>query len=246
MLRLRILGSGDAFNSGGALHSAYLIEHERGKVLLECGASTLAGLKKAEIDPLEIDAVLVSHLHGDHFGGIPFLLLDYLFASCRRRPFIVAGPPSIRERVRSVYAGLYKESHFQQMPFALDEVTVAPDQNLELQGLRVEAFEVPHMAEPFCLGYRISVGGATLLFSGDSAWTEEFVTRSRGTDVFLCECCSLDKQTELHTCYADILAHKDELECSRLLLTHLGADVRAAGEMEVERAYDGMVLELGS
>ena len=228
------------------MHSAYLLEHDGGKVLLECGASTLAALKKADIDPLEIDAVLVSHLHGDHFGGIPFLLLDYMFASCRRRPFIVAGPPSIRERVRSVYAGLYKESHFHQIPFAFDEVTIEPGQNLELQGLRVEAFEVPHVAEPFCLGYRVSVGGGTLLFSGDSAWTGEFVTRSRGTDVFLCECCSLDKKSEFHTCYVDILAHKDELGCSRLLLTHLGADVRSAGELEVECAYDGMILELAS
>jgi len=246
MWRLSVLGSGDAFNSGGALHSAYLIEHGGGKVLLECGASTLAALKKAEINPLEIDAVLVSHLHGDHFGGIPFLMLDYLFASRRRRPFVLAGPPSLCDRVRSVYAGLYKESHFHQMPFAIDQVTIEPGQDLELRGLRVEAFRVPHVAEPFCLGYRISVDDSAFLFSGDSAWTDEFVARSRDTDVFLCECCSLDKQTEFHTCYADILAHRDQLDCSRLVLTHLGADVRAAGELAVERAYDGMVLELGT
>ncbi len=243
MFRVRVLGSGDAFNAGGALHSAYLLEHDGGKILLECGPSTLAGLKRNGVPPDEIDAVLVSHLHGDHFGGVPFLLLDYLFCSYRDRPFVIAGPPSTRARITSLYANLYKEEHFQRMPFELRERAVSPGDSFELAGLRVEAFRVPHEAEPFCLGYRISAGRHSMLFSGDSAWSEEFVHRSQSTDLFLCECCSMKPETDFHTSYDDILANRDKLGCKRLVLTHLGTDVRAAKKLEVERAFDDMVIE---
>jgi ribonuclease BN (tRNA processing enzyme) len=246
MLRIRVLGSCDAFNSSGALHSAYLLEHEAGTLLLECGPSALAGLKRAGIDPCRIDAILVSHLHGDHFGGIPFLLLDYLFSSCRKRPLQVAGPPTTLERTRAVYGGLYREEHYHELPFDVEEVAVSPGDTLELAGFRVRAFVVPHMAKPFSLGYRLESSEGCVLFSGDSAWTDEFVTHSRGVDLFLCECCTLEPKTDFHTSYADILAHRSELECRRLVLTHLGADVRTARGLDCERAFDGMVLEIGA
>jgi ribonuclease BN (tRNA processing enzyme) len=121
---------------------------------------------------------------------------------------------------------------------------VEPGAHLELAGCEIDAFQVPHSAEPFCLGYRIAGGGGTLLFSGDSAWTEEFVARSRGADVFLCECCSLDPETPVHTSYRDIVAHRSKLACKRLVLTHLGADVRASAAVDVERTYYGMVIEI--
>ncbi len=245
MLKVRVLGSGDAFNAGGALHSAYLLEHEKGRMLLESGPSVLAGLKKAKIAPESIDAVLVSHLHGDHFGGVPFLILDYLFRSHRERPLVIAGPPGTMARSRAVYSELYKEEHFHKLKFELVEQPVGPGDEFELAGFKCSAFQVPHMAEPFCLGYKLESGGASVLFSGDSAWTDAFVEHSRNCDLFLCECCSLEPETDFHTSYADILMHREELGCDRLVLTHLGPDVRAAADLEVERAYDGMLIEVG-
>ena len=86
MLRLTVLGSSDAFNAGGALHSAYLLEHDEGTLLIECGPSVLAGMKRAGVPTDAPDAVLISHLHGDHFAGLPFLFLEYLFENPRGRP----------------------------------------------------------------------------------------------------------------------------------------------------------------
>lgn len=243
-MKLTVLGSGDAFCSGGALHSCNLLEHPGGSLLLECGPGVLAGMKRLAIPTDAPDAVLVSHLHGDHYGGIPFLFLEYLFANRRTRPLVLAGPPGLLERSRALYAQLYRELQQHEMPFEIQVVELQPGDCTTMAGFQVEAFRVPHNAEPFCLGYRLEAGGRAMLFSGDSGWTEEFVERSRGTDLFLCECCTLEPELPMHTSYAELLANRDRLGCRRLLLTHLGEDVRAAQQLGIDRASDGLVVNL--
>jgi ribonuclease BN (tRNA processing enzyme) len=243
-MRLHVLGSGDAFNSAGALHSCYFLEHAAGKLMLECGPSALAGLKRAGIPSDAPDALLISHLHGDHFGGVPFLLLEYLFSNPRSRPLVIAGPPTTAQRVWSLYGELYREAHCREIRFDIDWVVAEPGSSFRLAGFDVRAFEVPHTTDPVSLGYRIESPEGVVVFSGDSAWTEAFVEHTRGSDLFLCECCSLRPETKLHTSYEDILANRARLGCKRLLLTHLGADVRAAASIDVERAHDGMTVEI--
>jgi ribonuclease BN (tRNA processing enzyme) len=247
MLRLTVLGSADAFNSGGFLHSAYLLEGGKGTLLLECGPSVLAGLKRQGLTGDSIDAVLVSHLHGDHFGGIPFLLLEYLFESPRTRPLLIAGPSGIQEKVQRLYDCYYSSDHLDRLGFELRYLIVAPGDHCELAGLSIHAFEVPHGAEPYCLGFRVDDdSGASLLFSGDSAWTEEFVERSQGVELFLCECCFMDKETDFHVSYTQLAANRHRLGCERLLVTHVGSAVRQAADLDAELAVDGQVIELGT
>src|SRR5436309_5505142 len=89
VVRVTVLGSGDAFGSGGRLHSAYLVETEGRTFLLDCGPSILQSLKRSGRDPGTVDFVLLSHLHGAHFGGVPFLFMEYRFEEPRSRPLAV-------------------------------------------------------------------------------------------------------------------------------------------------------------
>ncbi len=244
-MKLTVIGSGDAFCSGGALHSCNLLEHDGGSLMLECGPGVLAGMKRMGLPTGSPDAVLVSHLHGDHFGGIPFLFLEYLFENPRHRPLTILGPPTILERSFAVYAALYRELQSFEMPFEIKVIELQPGSTASVAGFDVEAFRVTHNAEPFSLGYRIVSPDATLLFSGDSAWNEDFVPKSQGVDIFLCECCTMEPSVPMHTSYAELLTHRDRLGCKRLLLTHLGADVREAKDFRFERVEDGMVIQIG-
>ena len=228
MFTLRILGSGDAFNAAGSLHSCYMLENPNGALMLECGPSVLAGMKRDGVPTERPDVVLVSHLHGDHFGGIPFLLLEYIFANVRERPLIIAGPPGTESRVHRLHTELYKESICRTLPFDLSFQVLNGGDTTSLAGFDVEAFEVPHSDELVCLGYKLSRGDTSMVFSGDSAWTDDFVTKSAGADLFLCECCSMEAGTPIHVSYREILASRRALTCKRLLLTHVGADVRDA------------------
>jgi ribonuclease BN (tRNA processing enzyme) len=244
MVRVTILGSGDAFGSGGRLHSAYLVEGPDCTFLLECGPSTLQGLKRLQIDTERIDFVLLSHLHGDHFGGVPFLLLEYRYENPRTRPLVIAGPPGTERRCRTLYAALYERIAQEDPPHPVEyrELTPVPE---TLHGVRVSPFVVPHAAELVCHGYRIELGGRTIVFSGDTGWTDTLITASRGADLFLLECTTYETRLDLHLSYPEVAARASQFGAKRLVLTHLGSEpIEHLDQLTIECARDGQVIAL--
>ena len=244
-MRVTVLGSGDAFGSGGRAHSAYLIEAPGTTFLVDCGPSVLQSLKHGGHDPGPINFVLVSHLHGDHFGGIPFLFMEYRYESPRTRPFAVYGPPDTERRVRGLFAALYEQPAGEMLPFPMRYGEIVPGCPATIDGVRIVPFAVSHVAELVCLGYRIEVAGRVIVYSGDSGWTDEFLTQARGADLFLCECSTYETRLPIHLSYPEIAARVRELGCRRLVLTHLGREpLRHLGELTLECAWDGMTLDL--
>jgi ribonuclease BN (tRNA processing enzyme) len=245
VVRVTVLGSGDAFGSGGRLHSAYLVEAPDTTFLLECGPTVLQGLKRAARDPGAVDFVLLSHLHGDHFGGLPFLFLEYRYERARTRPFAVYGPEDTERRVRAAYAALYEKAAGERSGYPLRYERLVPGRKRTIGGVEVIPFAVPHVSDLVSLGFRLDVAGRSILYSGDSAWTEEFVGRSRGVDLFLCECSTYETRLDIHLSYPEIAARAAELGCRRLVLSHLGSEpLRHLGELTLECARDGMTLDL--
>ena len=116
-VQVTILGSGDAFGSGGRLNSAYLVESAGATFMVDCGMTVLQGLKRSAIDPERIDFVCLSHLHGDHFGGIPFLFMDYLYESRRTRPLTIYGPPGTERSVMALFSALYQRQSLDPLPY---------------------------------------------------------------------------------------------------------------------------------
>ena len=98
-VQVRFLGSGDAFGSGGRLQSCILVNHPGGRFLIDCGASAMISIRRFEVDPNSINGVFLTHLHGDHFGGLPFLILAAQLVSRRTAPLFVAGPPGLSRRL---------------------------------------------------------------------------------------------------------------------------------------------------
>jgi ribonuclease BN (tRNA processing enzyme) len=87
-MQLRFVGCGDALGSGGRFNTCFQVTGERVNFLIDCGASSLPALKRLSIARDEIDLILITHFHGDHFGGLPFFLLDAQFAR-RTRPLVM-------------------------------------------------------------------------------------------------------------------------------------------------------------
>jgi ribonuclease BN (tRNA processing enzyme) len=103
---------------------------------------------------------------------------------------------------------------------------------------------VPHQTHDISLGLKVAYQGKQIVFSGDSAWTELFVDQARGVDLFLCECSFYSKQPGMHVNYQDLRANLARLECSRVVITHLGEEMLARkDDLAVTVAEDGMVIE---
>jgi ribonuclease BN (tRNA processing enzyme) len=239
-VRVRFLGSGDAFGSGGRLQTCILLEAEGLRCLVDCGASSLIALKRAAIDPNDIETVLITHLHGDHFGGLPFLVLDGQF-SRRSRDLRVAGPPGLRERVTQAMEVFFPGSSQARRRFATEFVELAEGAPATIGSLRVTPYEVIHAcgAPPYAL--RIEIAGRTIVYSGDTEWTDRLIPAAAGADLFISEAYFYDKAVRFHLDYATLARRRSELGCKRLIVTHLGPDMLAhVAELPVEAAHDGL------
>ncbi len=245
MVRVTFLGSGDAFGSGGRFQACILLESPDLRLLLDCGASSLISMKKQGVDPAGIDAILVSHLHGDHFGGVPFFILDAQFISRRSKPLIVAGPHGLEGRVRQAMEALFPGSSQTSQRFEVRFLELEPGVAADVGGARATPFEVMHASGAAPYAYRVQLDGKTVGYSGDTEWTEVLVQAARDADLFICECYYFDKEMRFHLSYRALQEHRRKLRCRRLVLTHLGPESLARrDEIEEEIAEDGQVIIL--
>jgi ribonuclease BN (tRNA processing enzyme) len=238
-------GSGDAFGSGGRYQACiHLRDRDRPPVLLDCGATSLSALKTLGLDPGEISTVFVSHLHGDHFGGLPFLILDGQF-SRRINPLTVAGPPGTVARLHQAMEVMFPGSASIDRRFRLDVVELTPGQTTTVADVAVASWEVAHPSGASSLALRLDIGGRTVAYTGDTAWTGELATAAAGADLLIAEAYYFDKAIPYHLRHADLAEHRSELTSRRIVLTHLSADMLShRGGLGFDVAYDGLTIQL--
>jgi ribonuclease BN (tRNA processing enzyme) len=237
-IQLRVAGCGDAFGSGGRLNACFFVQGASGAFLIDCGASALIGMKRFGVDPATIDTVLISHLHGDHFGGLPFLIRETQILRSRSRPLVIAGPPATRERLAAAMESFFPGSSRLPSPW-LSFQEFEDRRTLHLGPLTVTPFKVLHTesAQPF--GFRVECEGRVIAYSGDTEWSGTLTEIARESDLFLCESFGYSPMRH-HLDFQTLASRRGELFCRRLILTHLGPDmVRRQGDLEAEFAEDG-------
>lgn len=238
---LTCLGTSDAFGSAGRHNAGYLLETPSTRLLIDSGPGVLSALRAQGRDPNEVEGVVISHLHGDHFAGLPFLLLDYTWQSRRTRPLTVVGPPGTGDRVQRLYEVMYTESGKEKLPFPIEFVELKDGDAHEVADTRIEAFFVPHQDTELSLGHRFLSQGRSVVYSGDTPWTEDLIRHSSGADLFLLECSTFETPIPKHIRYAELERHRTRLECTDLLLIHLGTEMRErADEIGLAMADDGL------
>jgi ribonuclease BN (tRNA processing enzyme) len=243
-LRLRFLGSGDAFGSGGRFQTCLYLEGPGDRVLIDCGATSLVAMKRAGIDPASIGTILLSHLHGDHFGGVPFLVLDGQFRR-RDRPLTVAGPPGTQERVVSAMEILFPGSSLADRRFHTALVEVEPGVPTAIGSTTVTGFPVEHPSGAPAYALRVEWAGRTVVYSGDTEWCDSLAAAAQGADLFVCEAYTFERRVRYHLDHATLVRHLDQIRARRVILTHLGPEMLAhCHEAAVECADDGLVMEV--
>lgn len=244
-VEILFLGTGDAFGSGGRLQSAALIRSAGANILVDCGATVLPALRRHGVDPGEVDTILLTHLHGDHFGGLPFVLMDAAYASRRERPLTVIGPPGTEPRAAGAHRALFGGSGTLPIRFPLTWTPWLDGEPVAGPGFTAVARRVAHAPDLDCYGLRVSCGDRVVAFSGDTAWTDALLALAADADLFVCECYGFDGAPPHHLDYATLARERSRLTCRRLLLTHMGDDMlRRIEGLEIDAAADGLRLVL--
>ncbi|WP_421879406.1 MBL fold metallo-hydrolase [Marinoscillum sp.] len=242
-MKLTVLGCGDAFASEGRYTTSFLVSDEQTNLLVDCGASTLIRLKQLNISPEAIDVIVITHFHGDHYGGIPFLIISNKVQHDRKRPMKIVGPKGVREKVYQLQEALYPgtSTMLDELPITIEEygedfVQIA--ESIEVRGL-----SVTHSPPSNPHGVQVKWNDKLFGFSGDTEWDDHLIDLATGTDLFIVECNNLWQDSPGHLSYRTIMDRRDDFLTGRLLLTHMGSEVINEPDLGIERLQDGMVLD---
>lgn len=232
---LTFIGTGNAFAPGGLCWNGFLASD---RYLFEAPPQALMSLNKVGVDANELEAIILSHHHGDHFLGLPSLILNWKYMG-RTRPVRIVGPPGTEQLARDicdrVYPGLF------DLTFEIEWVTATPGKLVTIGALELEPVEAKHDTRlDLNLGYAARLNGRRFAYTGDSALCDGMLDLARHGEVLVSECASRDSVFDVHMNLVDDMPRiRAAMEPdAHLLLTHLGPGIDANGLARTAVAQD--------
>ncbi len=205
----------------------------------------MISFRRWEVSPAEIDTILVTHLHADHFGGIPIFLIDAHHISKREKSLVIAGPPTIENRILQAQEVMYPGSSKVRYRFPLSYVELSGAKPTQIDELKVTPYEVEHVSGAPAYAIRVETDGKVITYSGDTEWCDNLIYASEEADLFICEANYFQKKVKYHMNYQTLMEYRSKLRCKRMILTHMGEEMlERIGEVEIEVAEDGKIVQI--
>lgn len=233
-VQVRVLGSGNAFNQGGRLNSAYLVENAEQKILVDCGFTTPLAIEKNGFQPNEIDAVLITHYHGDHFAGLAAMLLALKYTSVQCKPLIIIGAGDVEQKVYELVKVLYPgtEGIFDELDLQFKSI----EKKNTLGTTQVHSIPMIHSDESLPHGFILEFPSVKIAFSGDTCWHKGVEELIQYSDFIFLECNFAEKIGKGHISVQEleesalVQTRKDDI-----YLTHLS---EVSYELATSRSYN--------
>ena len=235
------VGSGDAFGSGGRLQTCILVESEDVKICIDFGTTSLVGLRREGIDPNTIDAIVLTHLHGDHCGGVPFFLLDAMLSSKRSAALTIVGPPGTEDHLDKVQDALFPGSLGMTPKFETKYIEARTGSRVTTCGVSISPTEARHTHQTHPTAVKLDIGGLSIAYTGDGELTHGLAELVCGVDLLIAECYFYDKNVKWHLNYTDIAS----LQAKRIVLTHMHTNMlEHVSAVPEECAHDGYKITI--
>lgn len=243
-MKVQFLGSGDAFGSGGRLQSCILVENGPKQFLVDCGASAMISLNRYGIDPNRISLIIVSNLHGDHFGGIPYFIIDAQLNRKRTDSITLIGPSGLKKRFDQVMEAAFPGFLKSKLNYELVKVELSAGDHFITSGMTISPFKALHGESDDHLIYRIESQGKIFAYSGETEWTESLINAAQGADLLVAESYFYAKKIRYHLDYRTLMANYTRLGAKRIVITHMSQDMlEYLPSLHCQWAEDGQVLE---
>ncbi len=246
-MKLTVIGCGDAWGSAGRHHACFRLDAAGLVLTLDFGASSIVGWHRLGMDPAAIDAVVISHLHGDHFGGLPFLLMNAQYHSTRDKPLLIVGPPGLRQALDRAIEVFYPGVARRGWRFDWRVHELEPGGSLALNGVSLSSASVLHGRDMAATALRVDDGKRVFAYSGDTAWTDDLIGISDRADLFVVDCYSADADIVGHLNWPVLRDNLSRLKARRIAVTHMSAAMRARSAEVVAAGVtpldDGMEIE---
>ncbi|MHA2298230.1 MAG: MBL fold metallo-hydrolase [Candidatus Hodarchaeales archaeon] len=273
MMRVRFIGSGNAFNDGNRLSQGIVLElpsvnnpvppndppskvppnesqsneiADKPAILIDCGPGIPGVLRNiySDLGVNDIDYVLLTHFHGDHTAGVPFFLLNSKYMSRRTTKLTIIGPSGTNNQINGLCKLCYP-SALEELGFPIEFIELEPGPETWIKNeTDFQITAIPVNHRPESLGYRIVVENRTIAITGDTSWTESLVELGKNADLFIMECNDFTNISP-HLNYEEIVTNENRIGARRIVLNHLGATMLAnLDKVDIETASDGHVIEL--
>jgi ribonuclease BN (tRNA processing enzyme) len=248
-MQLTVIGSGDAFGSGGRLQTSFHVRDGDAAFLIDCGASTLIGMHRENLDPNGVETIFISHLHGDHFAGLVWWKIHAHHTVRRDQKLTLVGPKGLEKRLFDACEALFPGSGELPPRFELEFVEFEAEQPIEVNGTKLTAFRGEHPSGGLSASLRLERNGKIVSYSGDTQWVDSLIECATGADLFITECYSYDQVHVPYHLNWRILSEKIELlGAHQVMVTHMNNNMLAnrdkIGRDDILLASDGLVVDI--
>jgi len=196
-----------------------------------------------------LDGIYLTHLHGDHIGGIPILLVHLHFVAGRDRPLVIAGPVGMKARLKSLWASAYPSVLNSGLRFDVNLIEWPVPGTMDILSRHVTTLRARHDSHAVAASIRIQTDENDLAFSGDTGWQDALADFVDGSQIFICECSNVSAAYRGHLSVEELRIQRFKIQVGQLYLSHLSEKSRAAAEQDATTlqaivADDGMVVDL--
>ncbi|MBN1699850.1 MAG: ribonuclease Z [Spirochaetales bacterium] len=246
LVKLHCAGIGDAFNTDGMASPAFIIETGDGYLLIDAGPTTLYRLRAMGLPLEKITHICITHFHGDHTAGLPFLMLGFQKKTSPRHVPQIIGPAGIHDFCKTLFEACYPGSGLDEGITYL-EIPPRLRSGIEIgNNVTIDIFPMNH--NPESIGYRFHVHHSVISISGDTGYHENLLSLIDGADIAVIECSSVYPEADAHTSLQEIRAHIDKMNARMIIPVHTTGQVlkelRMKPEHSIHIPFDGETITL--
>lgn len=227
-MRITFLGVGEAFDPSEP-NISILVETKELSMLLDCGATSGLGIWRYAQNPLELDAIYISHFHGDHYFGIPALLTRSVEEG-RTKLLRIIGQEGVEDYVSQIVKLAYP-SILGKAKFPVEFIECSQDISGSVHGVELGFAPTGHKMP--CLAVRMDCDGKSLFYSGDGDPTAQTDALAHGCDCIIHESYTLTHGPDGHSSIPASLAFAKKAQTKQLACIHVRSDIRSSRADEI-------------